>query len=283
MRKHFAIALSLIFLLTACGKNQTGPTWQEKYDLGVRYLSEGNYEEAIIAFTAAIEIDPKQAEIYIKLADAYLAADRYQDALTVLEKGLETVGDNEDLNEKLADLSGPQLREGYPKSERFDFDYGGYQIRYYDEYGFHVRNEQYDSNGVLEVETVYTYDSAGRRLTRTITRANDSIAVCTYDTDERPQKEVKENLVLNSVVTCSYEYTLGSSEVKIHFTYAGEDKSSSFSLAYTMQDAMHYVEVNGWSSNAGINHITEFEKSGHNVCSVRFNDDGSIKSIEQMS
>lgn len=30
-------------------------TWQEQYDLGLRYLSEGNYEEAIIAFTAAIE------------------------------------------------------------------------------------------------------------------------------------------------------------------------------------------------------------------------------------
>ena len=42
-----------------------GNTWQEQYDLGVRYLAEGNYEEAIIAFTAAIEIDPNRVEAYM--------------------------------------------------------------------------------------------------------------------------------------------------------------------------------------------------------------------------
>lgn len=64
--------LCVILLLTACGAN--GPTWQEQYDLGVRYLSEGNYKEAIIAFTAAIEIDPKQAPAYVGRADAYVGS-----------------------------------------------------------------------------------------------------------------------------------------------------------------------------------------------------------------
>ena len=73
MRKYFVFFLSLILLLTACGKTQSTPTWQEQYDLGVRYLSEGNYEEAIIAFSAAIEIDPQQADAYLGLGDAYLA------------------------------------------------------------------------------------------------------------------------------------------------------------------------------------------------------------------
>lgn len=35
----------------------------------MRYLSEGNYEEAIIAFTASIKIDPKRAEGYIGRGD----------------------------------------------------------------------------------------------------------------------------------------------------------------------------------------------------------------------
>ena len=70
MRKYLALVLSLMLFLTACGKSQTGSTWQEQYDLGVRYLSEGNYEEAIIAFTAAIEIDPKQPDTYIGLYEA---------------------------------------------------------------------------------------------------------------------------------------------------------------------------------------------------------------------
>jgi len=61
----------IVVILCSCGAKNL--TWQEQYDLGVRYLSEGNYEEAIIAFTAAIEIDPKQALAYIGRGDAYSA------------------------------------------------------------------------------------------------------------------------------------------------------------------------------------------------------------------
>ena len=35
---------------------------QTQYALSVRFLSEGNYQEAVLAFTAAIEIDPKQPD-----------------------------------------------------------------------------------------------------------------------------------------------------------------------------------------------------------------------------
>lgn len=65
----FLLVLIISVLLCACG--QKAPTWQEQYDMGLRYLSEGNYEEAIIAFTAAIEIDPKQAPAFVGRGDAY--------------------------------------------------------------------------------------------------------------------------------------------------------------------------------------------------------------------
>lgn len=64
--------LMSLFGLVACGQKAT--TWQEQYDLGVRYLSEGNYEEAIIAFTAAIEIDPKNKDAFIIRGDSYISA-----------------------------------------------------------------------------------------------------------------------------------------------------------------------------------------------------------------
>ena len=73
------LVLCLTMSLLACGKKtddesealqtQAQMTWQEQYDLGLRFLSEGDYEAAILAFTAAIEIDPMQAEAYIGLAD----------------------------------------------------------------------------------------------------------------------------------------------------------------------------------------------------------------------
>lgn len=57
--KRFNILLFTLAMLVGISACAHAPTWQEQYDRGVRYLSKGNYEEAIIAFTAAIEIDPK--------------------------------------------------------------------------------------------------------------------------------------------------------------------------------------------------------------------------------
>ena len=69
-----ALLAAMCLLLCACGQQSGGTggdNWQSQYDLGVRYLSEGNYEEAILAFTAAIEIDSKRPEGYIGRGDAY--------------------------------------------------------------------------------------------------------------------------------------------------------------------------------------------------------------------
>ena len=83
MRKHMkkakllCLLLALLGLLSACSAHseaaaeKAAPTWQSQYDLGVRYLSNGNYEEAILAFNAAIEIDPKNAETYEQRGNAY--------------------------------------------------------------------------------------------------------------------------------------------------------------------------------------------------------------------
>ena len=76
----FLLTLILLLGLTACGQGGAssaapasgGPTWQEQYDLGVRYLSEGSYAEAILAFTAAIDIDPKRPDAFIGRGDAYV-------------------------------------------------------------------------------------------------------------------------------------------------------------------------------------------------------------------
>lgn len=83
-RRALTFILALLLILSACGGAlQTADeflAWQEQYDLGVRYLSEGNYEEAILAFSAAIEIDPKQAPAYVGRGDAYFAMGDYFNA-----------------------------------------------------------------------------------------------------------------------------------------------------------------------------------------------------------
>lgn len=121
----YVLALSLLFGLSACGHsagNQSetqGLTWQEQYDLGMRYLSEGNYEEAIIAFTAAIEIDPKQAPAYVGRGNAYVLSGETEENLTAARADYESALElDEALAEAYLGLADVYIRQGdYKKAQ----------------------------------------------------------------------------------------------------------------------------------------------------------------------
>ena len=89
MKKWMKAALLLIMVcicVVGCGKSK--PTWQEQYDLGMRYLEEGNYEQAIVAFTAAIEIDPNQALAYVGRADGYVASEQHENHFQLAHRSI---------------------------------------------------------------------------------------------------------------------------------------------------------------------------------------------------
>ncbi len=106
----------LLLALTACGKS-TADQWQEQYDLGQKYLLEEDYEAAIVAFTAAIEIDPNEAAAYVGRGDAYVMAasagsktpvENYETALADYETALSLYAEEEDTSAVVE-----KLRERY--------------------------------------------------------------------------------------------------------------------------------------------------------------------------
>lgn len=107
MRKTISIILAILLVMSSCSNREVGAqqgadsaaAWQDQYDLGIRYLSEGNYEEAIIAFTAAIEIDPKQVDPYLKIAEAYVAVGDNDSAISILEEGYQQTQSSEILEQ----------------------------------------------------------------------------------------------------------------------------------------------------------------------------------------
>lgn len=110
MRRVFAVPLCLLLLagLVGCGQSAPSAAWQEQYDLGVKYLEDGSYDEAVLAFTAAIEIDPKQPDAYQKLAETYTAQGDLSGAKKALEDGLSATDDaklREDLERTEARLA----------------------------------------------------------------------------------------------------------------------------------------------------------------------------------
>lgn len=64
---------------------------QAKLDLGVKYLSENDYEKAILAFDEAIKIDPKEIKGYQGLAKTYTLQGKYDDAKATYERGTAVV------------------------------------------------------------------------------------------------------------------------------------------------------------------------------------------------
>lgn len=127
--KKFLVVLVAI-LFTACSTNTE--TWQEKYDLGMRYLTEGNYEEAILSFTAAIEIDPRMPEAYVGMADAYIGLGEYDKAIEILQKGMENANNSEMISDKLEELQNKgDLQEGQAVSGSLQLS----DITYYYEEG----------------------------------------------------------------------------------------------------------------------------------------------------
>lgn len=74
---------SLVYVVK--GKAGVGNTYQKQYELGQKYLDELKYEEAVEAFTAAIEIDDKKPEAYVGRADAYTVLGYWEDAIADYE------------------------------------------------------------------------------------------------------------------------------------------------------------------------------------------------------
>jgi len=108
MKKRLAMVLlacSMIFCLVACGgkngentgdgakQTQAQMSWQEQYDLGIRLLNEGKYEDAILAFQAAIQIDPKKVDTYLALADLHMQMGNAGKAQSALQQGVNSCGE----------------------------------------------------------------------------------------------------------------------------------------------------------------------------------------------
>ena len=192
MRKTAALFTLLALTLSLCACKNTAARWQEQYDLGMWYLSDGEYEEAIIVFNAAIEIDPTQADAYLSLANAYIGMNDFDAAREILEQGYELT-QSEALKAKLEELDSgnifdfwgnPRKRSGYDGSGNlkwyhiYEYDKkqtvsvttynaSGVQTGFwdgfrYDEEGRELISMVYDDGGVIFGTVESVYDEQGR-------------------------------------------------------------------------------------------------------------------------
>ena len=77
--------------------NQTTRAFNDAMEEGKRYLLAENLEQAEAHFLRAIEIRPREVEPYLQLADIYMVWDEPEEAIAILEQGLEAVSEEDRL------------------------------------------------------------------------------------------------------------------------------------------------------------------------------------------
>ena len=285
MKQRVFSAILAVFMLcsiTACGqKAETSgadaPTWQEQYDLGIRYLSEGNYQEAIIAFTAAIEIDPKRAEAYVSLADTYLEMGDTERANAVLQDALGQVNDPASIEEKLAALNParPAL-DGYPKTERREMNNGENALLEYDQYGNCIAETYYGADGSPTYQVEWAYGSDGTLISK-VERSYDPESAMTesyteYD-DQRRITNVLENWVDGDK---SFFYTYHGGDITVDMTIESEQYGTvKDTFTYTLNADAHCMSVGGMGYSADgieVNHVMEYDEWGGIIRDVYLNE-----------
>lgn len=114
MKRTISLAMSAILLLAlvACGTPTAIPN--PPLVLGEKYLSDFDYEAAVLQFDQAIEIEPKNPRGYLGKADALLHLERQDEAVAVLATATKKVqrDQRENLQATKEEMS-KSLEDGY--------------------------------------------------------------------------------------------------------------------------------------------------------------------------
>lgn len=300
-----AMCLWLCVMLAFTGCASKTESYQDKYDLGVKYVSEGNYEEAIIALNAAIEIDPKQAAPYLELADIYIKKSDIDNAKSTLyayrdqvgeEVFLDSISGDEDLINGMGAVSEDRVDMGTD---------GGYKITYGNILGNTIRIEWYLTSGPLC--RIDYFDNMGHLTCR---EGYDTDGNCTvkslFDSDENETEQwdyvsntyIKNEYVNGLIVNYEfYDLSEGTQNTKIEYEYGANGiltkktryDFGNLSAVYTCDSNGNDIRADVYCSSEGQGYeigeltgyyIMTYDDNGTLLTKEEHEPDGMLFSIE---
>lgn len=101
MKKGKIVLIILAVIIVAAGiaaaviLNSTTFKYSRQMKLADKYVTEKEFDDAVIAYKRAIEIDPYNAEAYICLAEIYAEMGEFDKALRIAEKGYKKTDDRD--------------------------------------------------------------------------------------------------------------------------------------------------------------------------------------------
>ena len=97
-----ALAVALIAGVLVIQATPAGKV-KRQIKLAEKYLTEMNYEQALIAYSEAIKIDPKCEQAYLAMADIYIKQGEAEKAVAILEEGQKNI-QTDAMTEKLEEV-----------------------------------------------------------------------------------------------------------------------------------------------------------------------------------
>ncbi|HIT66062.1 MAG TPA: tetratricopeptide repeat protein [Candidatus Merdisoma merdipullorum] len=288
--KWLLCLMVLMVFLPACGKS-TAEKWQEQYDLGMKYLEEGDYEEAIVVFTAAIELAPKQAELYLGLAETYIVQGDFETAREILQEGYDATGD-ESLKARIEELDSGTISDYWGNTLRMShYDENG-QLLWYHQWDYNAQHIQqgitcYDASGTPVAHIDYEYDEAGRQIVDNggydFSNGIFSRVEYRYDDSDRIMERIDFDVLTGEKIG-SYAYTYdGEGEECIQTDeYDAEGNLQSYSI-YEYDGEGNTVRQTAYKPDGEIDFdwYYQYDEAGNRVYYEAFDGNGNLYDVAE--
>ncbi len=292
--KHWTISGIVATLVVIAGAliffwgDSSAEKLQEQLDLGQKYLEEMNYEEAVVAFEAAIEIDPMSVDAYLGLVEVYIRTGDFDTALEYAKKGYEMTGD-ERLKEKIAMIvsgnitasNGWRMRVSYYDANGTLCSYLVYQRG---EHGREERVSLYYADGSLVDEVDVQYNENGDETVGvTIECKTGGVAYALLKTESEYDTDghiiVKRNYHADGTLYeySEYEYDTDGNAI-VHKYYSADGILYEYSK-YEYDTDGHIIVRRDYSADGTfVNYFEyEYDTDGHRIAERFYDADGTLQ------
>ncbi|MBD5532584.1 MAG: tetratricopeptide repeat protein [Lachnospiraceae bacterium] len=244
----------------------------ENYAEAVRVLSEGIGESQ----EADAEMLREQlVEVYLREADAWLAAGDYEQALIALREGVETTG-AERLSDREQDVRG-RVKPVKESAYNSDGSFLGWEEYEYDANGNEIKGVSYDSDGSLLRWYECEYDANGNLIKGSVYDSDGSLLrwyECEYDANGNRIKQSYYNSDGRLLWWYECEYDANGNLIK-RVGYAGSFGWYEYeydAIGNQIKGTTHYASPSsflGWEEY-------EYDANGNEIKGVSYDSDGSL-------
>ena len=175
----FAFCCGAVVLLTACGQSSQelaktpGEYVKRAEELILSGETKGNLSDALKDYEKALKLDERSAEAYLGAADVYIRRLDFEQALQILQTGLDKTGGDPDIAAKIKELESGNVKDSQGRLRRRSiYSEDGQLLRYYaltyDESGINDSITSFDASGAMTGFVKLDPDRSDGRVTNAV-------------------------------------------------------------------------------------------------------------------